>query len=306
MRFSTICYSFRQGIKNICRNSLFSLASVATISACIFLFCLFFAVIANVRNITHLAETTIGITVFFDEDMSQEEIQALGEEISARPEIREMNFVSADQAWENFKSEYFAGMEELADGFADDNPLASSASYEVFLQDIGDQDEMVAYLQGLDGVRKVNYSRDVAAGFSGFSRLVGALSAAIIGILLAVSVFLISNTIHVAAAFRKTENQIMRLIGATNFMIRAPFVVEGTVLGLVGALIPLGAMYILYRRAVTYMGEHFLGTAGGLGGVLRILPIEELFPVMAAVSLALGVGIGFFVSFFTIRKHLKV
>ena len=79
MRFSTICYSFRQGIKNICRNSLFSLASVATISACIFLFCLFFAVIANVRNITHLAETTIGITVFFDEDMSQEEIQALGE-----------------------------------------------------------------------------------------------------------------------------------------------------------------------------------------------------------------------------------
>lgn len=306
MRFSTICYSIRQGMKNICRNSLFSLASVATISACIFLFCLFFSVVANVRNITHLAETTIGITVFFDEGMSEEEILALGEEIGARPGIREMNYISSDQAWEDFKSEYFAGMEELAEGFADDNPLAASASYEIFLDDISSQEEMVSYLEGLEGVRKVNYSRDVAEGFAGFNRLAGLLSAAIIGILLAVSIFLISNTIHVAAAFRKTENQIMRLIGATNFMIRAPFVVEGTVLGLTGALIPLAAMYILYGRTVTYMGEHFISTAGGLGGVLQLLPIEELFPVMAAVSLVLGVGIGFFVSFFTIRKHLKV
>lgn len=306
MRFSTICYSFRQGMKNICRNSLFSLASVATISACIFLFCLFFSVIANVRNIAGLAETTIGITVFFDEDMTEEEILALGEEISGRPEVREMNYISAAQAWENFKTEYFSGMEELAEGFADDNPLAASASYEIFLTDISSQDEMVSYLQGLDGVRKVNYSKDVAAGFSGFNRLAGLLSVAIIGILLAVSVFLISNTIHVAAAFRKTENQIMRLIGATNFMIRAPFVVEGTVLGLAGALIPLGVIYFLYRQAAAYAGEHFFPAAGGLGSILKLLPIEQIFPVMAAVSLALGVGIGFFVSFFTIRKHLKV
>lgn len=305
MRISTFWYCLKQGIKNICRNILFSLASVATISACIFLFCLFFSIIANVRYMTYLAETTIGITVFFDEGMTEDEIRAVGEEIARRPEIKEMNFISAEEAWESFQEDYFQGMEELAEGFADDNPLASSASYEIFLKDISDQPQMVSYLEKLEGVRKVNYSNAVVAGFSNMNKLIGILSVAIIGILLAVSVFLISNTIHVAAAFRKTENQIMRLIGATNFMIRAPFVVEGVVLGLFGAVLPLGAVYFLYREGIAYITGHFLNY-GGAGGILQIIPLERLFPVMSGVSLGLGVGIGFFVSFFTIRKHLKV
>lgn len=244
--------------------------------------------------------------MFFEEGLTEEEILAIGDEIAARPEIQEMNYISAEQAWENFSAEYFVGMEELAEGFAEDNPLASSASYEIFLKDIAQQDMMVSYLQSLDGVRKVNYSNDLVAGFTNLNRLVGILSAVIIGLLLAVSVFLISNTIHVAAAFRKTENQIMRLIGATNFMIRAPFVVEGVVLGLAGALLPLGATYVLYGKMVEYAQQRFSGMAGGMGGVLELLPLEQLFPTMAAVAMALGVGIGFFVSFFTIRKHLKV
>ncbi len=305
MRISTFWYCLKQGIKNICRNILFSLASVATISACIFLFCLFFSIIANIRHMTYLAETTIGITVFFEEGMTEEEILAVGDEIAQMPEIQEMNFISAEEAWESFQADYFQGMEELAEGFADDNPLASSASYEIFLKDISDQPQMVAYLEKLEGVRKVNYSNAVVAGFSNLNKLVGILSVAIIGILLAVSVFLISNTIHVAAAFRKTENQIMRLIGATNFMIRAPFVVEGVVLGLLGTVIPLGVTYLLYSEAVSYITSHFMNSVNA-SGILQIIPLDRLFPVMSGVSLGLGVGIGFFVSFFTIRKHLKV
>lgn len=305
MRISTFWYCLKQGIKNICRNILFSLASVATISACIFLFCLFFSIIANIRHMTYLAETTIGITVFFEEGMTEEEILAVGDEIAQRPEIQEMNFISAEEAWESFQADYFQGMEELAEGFADDNPLASSASYEIFLKDISDQPQMVAYLEKLEGVRKVNYSNAVVAGFSNLNKLVGILSVAIIGVLLAVSVFLISNTIHVAAAFRKTENQIMRLIGATNFMIRAPFVVEGVVLGLLGTVIPLGVTYLLYSEAVSYITSHFMNSVNA-SGILQIIPLNRLFPVMSGVSLGLGVGIGFFVSFFTIRKHLKV
>ncbi len=305
MRISTFWYCLKQGIKNICRNILFSLASVATISACIFLFCLFFSIIANIRHMTYLAETTIGITVFFEEGMTEEEILAVGDEIAQMPEIQEMNFISAEEAWESFQADYFQGMEELAEGFADDNPLAFSASYEIFLKDISDQPQMVAYLEKLEGVRKVNYSNAVVAGFSNLNKLVGILSVAIIGILLAVSVFLISNTIHVAAAFRKTENQIMRLIGATNFMIRAPFVVEGVVLGLLGTVIPLGVTYLLYSEAVSYITSHFMNSVNA-SGILQIIPLDRLFPVMSGVSLGLGVGIGFFVSFFTIRKHLKV
>lgn len=143
MRISTFWYCLKQGVINICRNIWFSLASVATISACIFLFCLFYAIIMNVQNVVHNAETTVGITVFFDEKLGEEQIQAIGSEIHKIDGIKSMEYTSGEEAWENFKKEYFTGMEELAEGFADDNPLAGSASYKIFLNDIGKQDEVV-------------------------------------------------------------------------------------------------------------------------------------------------------------------
>lgn len=302
MRISTFWYCLKQGVINICRNIWFSLATTATISACIFLFCLFYAIIANVQNIVHRAETTVGITVFFDESLDEARISEIGSQIQSRMEVKEMQYTSAEQAWEYVKGKYFEGMEELAEGFADDNPLAGSASYEIFLYDIENQDTMVRYLEGIDGVRRVNYSNSAAAGLSSFNKMIGLLSALIIGVLLAVAMFLISNTISVAAAFRKSENQIMRLIGATNYMIRSPFVVEGLILGVLGAGLPLAGMYYLYANAVEYVQERFLN----LSSIIVFLPIENLMPAMTTVALALGGGIGFFVSFFTIRRHLKV
>ncbi len=302
MRISTLFYCLKEGIRNIGRNIWFSLASTAIISACIFLFCLFFALVVNVQYMVRRAETTVGITVFFDESMTENEILAVGEEIRVRPEVMEARYISAGEAWEEFQKEYFAGMEELAEGFADDNPLAGSASYEIFLKQIDGQEAFVEWLGTVPGVRRINYSGDTAAGLLSFNRILGLLSAGIIGILLAVAVFLISNTITTAAAFRREENRIMRLIGATNFMIRAPFVVEGVVIGLIGAAIPLAGMYFLYRSAVAYVMEHF----SILTGLIEFLPLRVIFPGMAAVALILGVGIGFVGSFFTIRRHLKV
>lgn len=302
MRISTFWYCLKQGVINICRNIWFSLASVATISACIFLFCMFFSIITNVQHVVKNVESTVGITVFFDEELSEEQIHAIGDEIGSRSEVKEMEFTSEEEAWESFQKDYFAGMEDLAEGFADDNPLVGDASYQIFLNDISQQDEFVAYLQGIDGIRRVNYSNSAADGLTNFNTIVGLLSVVIIGVLLAVSVFLISNTINVAAAFRKSENQIMRYIGATNYMIRAPFVVEGVVIGLLGAVIPLVCMFYLYRQAVGYVAEKFQV----LSGIFQFLPLEQIFPYMAGTAMLLGLGIGFFASFFTIRKHLKV
>lgn len=247
-------------------------------------------------------ESTVGITVLFEEDMSETDILAIGTAIGGRSEVKEMVYVSSQEAWESFRKDYFAGHEELAEGFAQDNPLAGSASYEIYLYDIGSQDRLVAYLQGLDGVRQVNFSNTVVAGFAGFNRVVGILSLVMTGVLLLVAVFLISNTISVAAAFRKQESQIMRLIGATNFMIRAPFIVEGVLIGLVGAGIPLAGIYFLYTRSVAYLAERFQI----LSGILMFVSIEAIYPAMVGVAMCLGAGIGFFGSFFTIRKYLRV
>lgn len=302
MRISTFTYCLKQGIKNICRNIWFSLASVATICACIFLFCLFFSIIANIQYMVKHVESTVGISILFDESLSEEEILEIGAEIKKQPEIKEIRYISAAEAWESFQQEYFAGNEELAEGFAGDNPLAGSASYEIFLYDIDSQEAFVTYLQGLDGVRQVNYSNAAVAGFSNLNKVVGLLSLVIIGVLLAVSIFLINNTISVAAAFRKNESQIMRLIGATNFMIRAPFIVEGVMIGIIGALIPLTAMYFIYIRTVSYIMLRFRI----FSGIITFIPIDHIYPVMILAALAMGVGIGFFGSFFTIRKYLRV
>ncbi|MGN0988266.1 MAG: permease-like cell division protein FtsX [Otoolea sp.] len=302
MRISTFFYCLREGMKNIVRNIWFSLASTATISACIFLFCLFFALVANVQYMVQKAETTVGITVFFDETLPEEKILEIGDTIRARSEVKTAEYISAEEAWENFQKEYFKDVEDLAAGFADDNPLAGSASYEIYLKDISDQSRMVSWLQTIPEIRKINYSNDTAAGLSSFNKMLGLLSVVIIGILLAVAVFLISNTISTAAAFRRDENRIMRLIGATNFMIRAPFIVEGVMIGLAGALIPLTGIYFLYRNAVVYMMEKF----NILSNIIEFLPIQVVFPYMTGVAMLLGVGIGFTVSFFTIRKQLRV
>ena len=302
MRISSFWYCLKEGVKNICRNIWFSLASVATISACIFLFCLFFSIVVNIQHVVKNVEGTIGITVFFDETLSEEQIRGIGGEIGQWQEVSNLEFTSAEEAWDSMKKDYFGGHEELAEGFADDNPLAGSASYQVFLHDIDMQEQVAASLKQLAGVREVHYSNSAAAGLSSFNAVIGILSLVIIGVLLAVSVFLISNTINVAASFRKNENEIMRYIGATNYMIRAPFVVEGIVMGLMGAAVPLAAMYFLYLRSVSYLTARFQI----LSRIFQFLPLSQIFPYMAAVGGLLGLGIGFFASFFTIRKHLKV
>ncbi len=300
---NTFWYCFKQGLKSIKRNILFSMASVATVAACIFLFSLFYSIVLNVQHITKEAETTVGITVFFDEGLSEERKAEIGEDIMSQPGIKAMNYISAEEAWDNFKTDYFGeNSEELAEAFADDNPLATSDNYEIFLENISDQQAMVQYIQGLEGVREVNYSNAVVSAMSGMNRVISILSGAIIIVLIAVAVFLISNTISVAAAFRKRENEIMKLIGATNFMIRAPFVVEGVIIGFAGAVIPLAAIYFIYKEAAAYVVNHYLQYTR----LFELIPLGEIFPGIVAVAMVLGVGMGFLVSFFTIRKHLKV
>lgn len=162
MRLSSIGYTFRQGIKNIFRNKWFSLASVATMTACIFLFGLFYSIVTNFEYIVKEAEEGVAVTVFFDDGISQEQIDAIGRQILERPEVSDVKYVSAQEAWENYKEKYFQDNPELAEGFEEDNPLAQSSSYEVYVQDIEDQGSLVEYISTLDGVRKVNQSEAAA------------------------------------------------------------------------------------------------------------------------------------------------
>ena len=161
---------------------------------------------------------------------------------------------------------------------------------------------MVAYLESIDGIRQVNYSSAAASALSGLSRVIGFISLILIVILLAVAVFLISNTISVAAAFKRNEIAIMRLIGASNMMIRAPFLIEGIFIGLVGAMIPLATVGYLYARAVVYLRANY----AILTDVVTFISLADIMPLMTGVAAALGVGLGGIVSFVTMHKYLRI
>ena len=302
MRLSTIGYCLQQGFKNIWRNKLFSLASTATMAACIFMFGVFFCMVQNFQHILREVEEGVGVTVFFEEDTSEDEIREIGEQMRSRAEIREIVFVSAETTWEEYKKIYFSEAPELADGFASDNPLANHAHLEIYMKDVAQQQDLVDYLSSIEQVRKINRSDKVADMLTGFNRLVSYVSVAVIGLLLAVAVFLISNTVAIGISVRKEEIGIMRLIGAKISFIKAPFLIEGIIIGLIGAAIPLTVLYYLYNRLILYMAEKF----DMLTGVLDFLQVNELFRVLAPVGLILGVGIGLFGSVFTIQRHLKV
>ena len=300
MRINTFFYTFKQGIRSIFKNKWYSLASVATIGACLFLFGIFFAIFVNIQNIVKNAQEGVSVTVFFDEGLEDARIKEIGNLINSRTEVvsEKTKFVSADEAWASFKTEYLG---EYADGFTE-NPLANSANYEIYLNDISKQDVLVEYLQGLEGVRRVNYSQVTASTLTGFNGMLTYVSAAIILILLSVSLFLISNTVTIGISVRKEEISIMKYIGATDFFVRAPFVFEGIVIGAVGASIPLLIIYAIYNNVLNLLTTKF----PALTGFLNFVSVGEVFRVLAPVSLIIGVGIGFFGSFSTVRKHLRV
>ncbi len=201
-----------------------------------------------------------------------------------------------------YQRKYFEGAEEFAEDFADDNPLIHSAHYEVYMNDISMQESLVTYLESLEGVKEVKSSDAAANTLTDFNRLIGYVSAGIILILLCVAVFLISNTVTVGIAVRREEIAIMKLIGATDYFVRAPFIVEGILIGVIGSALPLAVLYFMYRRIIFYVAEKFRW----LSGMLDFLPVDQVFAVLVPVALILGVGIGFLGSRMTLRKHLKV
>ncbi len=235
-----------------------------------------------------------------------------------REDVSEVNYVSADDAWDEFKTKYFGENEDLADGFRNDNPLAGSDNYEVFMKTLdedGDmsltdrgkslasiQQDLVKFAKSLDGVRRVRKSDVVANTLSSVNVLVGYVSVAIILILFGVSIFLISNTVAMGITVRKEEIAIMKYIGAKDFVVRSPFVIEGLIIGFFGAVIPLALLYVLYGKAIAYILEKF----SILNNIIAFLPVGSVYQWLLPVGLGLGVGIGFVGSYFTVRRHLKV
>ena len=299
MRISTFFYTLKQGIVNIFRNKWFSLASVATISSCLFLFGLFYTVIVNFQYMIRNAEGEMSVTAFLQEDATEEQIQQVGEMIRGRAEVARVDFISDEQAWAEWAPENIG--EDYMDIYSE-NPFENMNSFEIYMNDVEQQQSLVDWLQSLPDISEVHYSEVTATTLTGMNAIVAYVSLGIIVILLLVSIFLINNTVIIGISVRRQEIEIMKAIGATDFFVRSPFVIEGILIGLVGSLIPLAAIFFIYIKVMDYVGIQF----PALTTLLQFLPVQDVFKLLLPISLGIGAGIGFLGSFTTVRKHLRV
>ena len=299
-RISTVVYSIGQGGKNLRRNRMLSLASIGTMAACLFLFGIFYFLLQNLQYAIKGAETNVGVTVFFDEGTDVVRIAQIREEIEKRSEVAYVNYISAEEAWERYRETSLS--EEQAKSFGEDNPLENSASLEVHTSDVTAQDALVRYIESIPQVRLVNDSKELADMLSSINRAVSIVTTVIIAILAAVAVFLISTTISTGVSIRAQEISIMKLIGATDFFIEAPYFVEGILLGAIGAVIPLVLLNVIYRRISGYITERLVSV---LGRGTMLLDSGQVFATLIPLSLAIGIGIGALGTWVTLKKQLR-
>lgn len=301
IRLSTIYYVIKQGFKNIFRNKMYSIASLLTMAACIFMFSLFYSIVTNFQSIVRDVQSNVTITVFMNQNLDEASIQTLGVQIQKHEAVASCEFISAEQAWEEYKEIYFLGKEELAQGFEDDNPLANSAHFNVGMTSIEKQAALVEYIESLDGVRQVNQSQQVANVFTDMNKLIVILSTVIILVLVVITTFLISNTIHTAIVVRSSEISIMKMIGSTDAFVQYPFIIEGVTIGFVGSIIPLIIFYKLYDIIMSYVNTKFIS----IGNLFELIPQGTIFGVLIPVALLFGIGIGFISSLITLRRYLR-
>ncbi len=296
-------YGLKQGFKSLFRNRLFTLASIGTIIASLFIFGIFYCILANFQSMFTEVETSVGVTVFFDEGTTEERILEIKSQLEQQDTVDKVEYTSAEQAWEDYKNRVFPqGDDDILTNLDQDNPLANSASLTVYLTDTADQQQLVDYINQIDDVREVNSSDTVAQSVTSLGHMISYVSMIIIIILVAVAIFLISNTVMIGITVRKDEIAIMKYLGATDFFVRAPFLVEGLLIGLIGSIIPLIAIYFLYDRGVAFITTRF----ATISALFNFMPVMDIFKVLVPASLAIGLGIGFIGSWFTLLKHVRV
>jgi cell division transport system permease protein len=302
MRPRTLFYCFTQGIKNLFKNRLMTMASITTIMASLFVVSIFYCILANLDFILEEFEHNIGIAVFFNEGVTENEILTLRNQLELKEEVFQVTYISEDAAWDTFKTEYFEGREDLLQGFNSDNPLTGSASLQVLFSDISKQEVLVEQLSKETIVRHVREAKEVTSIVQNVNSLVTYVSIALIFILSIISLFIIANTIRLAIALREREINIMRYIGARTLMINGPFIVEGVIIGLIGAAIPIIIIYLTYNSVIGSIVNQFIV----LKDFLVFIPLEQLLNRLAPSILGAGGVLGYLGSQLTVSKYIHV
>lgn len=289
---------FKQSGQSIIRNRNMSLASVGSVSATLIILGLVLMLVLNMSNLTNTTKDDFDqVEAYVDLKIEQEEVYKVGEKIKKIKGVKSVQYVSKDQALENMKDRLEEN-EDILDGL-EKNPFQNV--YTVYLENVEEIDSVAVEVKKVEGIEDVRYHKDIVDKLISIADLTRIGGIILIGILLVISIFIISNTIKTTVMARQTEISIMKYVGATNGFIRGPFIIEGVVLGILGSLISIFIVMFGYKYLVG-----ILNTA--LNGILStyLIAPSVIFKDIIIIFITLGAGVGIVGSIISLRRFLKV
>lgn len=295
MKKNNIGYLLREGFRGVFLHGFMSFAAVCVTVACLIIMGTFSLVLYNVHVMIVDLEKENQVLVYIDEDYSEAEAKSVGSRINLISNVHEAKFVSREQALDNF-----VGKQSDTTAFNGVDASILRDRYEVTVEDNSLLEQTVAEIEKIDGVAEVSAHYEIANGFQSLQKVLNIASMVIIIVLFVVSLFIISNTVKLAMYSRSEEIAIMKMVGATNSFIRLPFVVEGFILGMMGAVIAFFLEWGLYD---------FLQAKIAAVDTLRlfqIVPFAEVIELVAISYALTGFAVGVVGSLLSIRKFLKV
>ncbi|MDI6600549.1 MAG: permease-like cell division protein FtsX [Thermoanaerobacteraceae bacterium] len=295
MSLSNIRYYFKEGFSNLWHNRVMTIASISSVIAALFMLGIFSAMILNVDNIVSQIESQIEIRAFLKDDLSEENIKLLDAGIKSVEGIKEVTYESKEQALENFKKQ-LGDRSDLLAGLEGDNPMPASFIIKTTSPQV--IESVVNAIKGMEGIDQVRYGKDIVEKILNLTYVIRIISLVLIVILIIISVVIIYNTIRITVYARRREITIMRYVGATDWFIRWPFIIEGAVLGFAGTIAALAILRISYSYAVEYLTRSFF--------VFGLLPASVVIDNIFLMLLSIGLIIGIMGSTLSIHRFLKV
>ncbi len=295
---TTKMYLFKEGYDNLRKHGSKTFSTMLIICATLLVLGIFLVLFQNVNANVETVRVEQGLQAFIDDTATDDEIEYMQDEIKQIEGVKEVKYIDKDMAFEDAK-QAFKDQEYFLEGL--DKVNIFPASFVVKFNNINQSQTVKTAVEKIDGIYKVNYNEDRIQAVISISKIANIFLLGIGAVLLIVSIFIISNTIKLAVYSNKREIFIMRYIGATNRFIRTPFIVEGTIMGLVSAIISfilISIAYVLIYARVPQVGSSL--------GVFGFLPYTTLWYQILIVYVVLGLFIGIFGSAISIKKYLKV
>ena len=296
MKYNILGYLIGEGFKNVFKNKKSTISCLVIMCATMFIFGMFFLIGENVNRTMEDLEADQGFDVFIKKDATEAEIAKLGEEIKKIEGVNTIQFKSEEDALMIMK-ERFKEYQSLLDGL-----YIFSPSYTVKLTDLELSESAQEQIMELDNVKKITSSDKTIKSLSALGNGINMITAVVLVLLILISIFIISNTIKLTVHARRKEISIMKYIGATNNFIRAPFIVEGIIIGIVAAMLSVVIIGLSYN----VVAEKLLTSSASELLNFQLLGFNELFDLIVIVYLVLGVGVGVIGSIISMRKYLKV